>query len=90
MNRTKSKLIGVDPVTAGRFGPQFVPKPQRKYWHGRGTVEVALSGGALRVETIRAPIQSSGVLPLAALCAALTAEFQFVISLYDSARRPGM
>ena len=39
-------------TNAGAVGPgaRFVPKPQRGYWHGRGTSGGAIAGGTLRVE----------------------------------------
>jgi hypothetical protein len=36
------------------------PKPQRRYWHGRGTSSEVPFVKALRVETTRAPIQATG------------------------------
>ena len=36
------------------------PKPQRRYWHGRGTSSEVPFVEALRVETTRAPIQATG------------------------------
>ena len=49
----------VDPLTASRFGPRFVPNRSGRIGTGAGSVDVAPSGGALRVETTRAPIQAA-------------------------------
>ena len=55
-----------------RFRTAICPKPQRRYWHGRGTVELAMSAVAPRVETTRAPIQPARTLlrPGTAACVA--------------------
>jgi hypothetical protein len=79
MNRTKSRLIGVDPVAASRFGPRFVPNLSAGI--GTGVEPSRCRCLAWRCELRQLALLFNQAGPCLWLVMPLTAEFQFVTSI---------